>query len=376
MRRHSWLVLSAVVGLFSSGMAGSAWAQQAGCCAPVACAGNCGSCGVTGCTACGNSAACGTCSACGQCGTCNGGCCGGCSDGCCGGCCDECCLWPYGESRLFGLIGPSDRDFIDFVSPISNPLFFEDPRTLTELKPIFAEHVFPENNAVLQGGDAQYYALQFRLALTERLSIIAPKDSWINIHSQGVGDRDGFADTALGLKYNVYKNADTQTLLSAGLTYEVVTGQSEVFQGEGDGEFHFFLSGGQRFGENFFLLSGAGVRYPLDDDLGSDMFYWSNSLATRLITGSQAGTGLYLMTELNWFNWMRSGNAVPFNFEGLDLINFGSNDVAGNNILTGLIGAKWKPTPFQEIGSGVETALTEREDILNHRVYLHYIVRY
>lgn len=292
------------------------------------------------------------------------------------GCCDDCCLWPYGEPRLLGLIGPSDQDFIDFVSPISNPLFFEDPRTLTELKPIFAEHVFPRSNAVLQGGDAQFYALQFRLALTERLSIIAPKDGWIDIDSPGVGDRDGFADIALGLKYNLFKNPDTQTLLSVGTTYELTTGQAEVFQGDGDGEFHFFASGAQRLLEDWFLMSGAGFRIPVDHRFGSQMFYWSNSLAWRIIPGREPGTGLYLLGELNWFHWLRSGENLPFDFEGLDLINFGSTDVAGNNIVTGLLGPKWKPTPFQEIGAGVEIPLTDREDIIDHRVYVHWIVRY
>jgi hypothetical protein len=301
-----------------------------------------------------------------------------CGDGCDDGCDDECggLLWPYGRGRILGIVGPSDQEFLDFVSPISNPLFFEDPRTLTELKPIFVEHAFPSSNPVLQGGDAQVYAAQFRLALTERLSLIAAKDGWIDISTPTLGHRDGFADTAIGFKYNFFKNPATQTLASAGFTYEWTTGQSEVFQGQGDGEFHFFASGGKRLLPNWFLLSGAGFRIPVDHRFGSQMFYWSNSLAWRFVEGRCPGTGLYLLGEINWFHWLRSGENLPFDFEGGDLINFGSTNVAGNDVVTGLLGPKWKPTPFQEIGAGVEIPLTARKDVYDHRVYAQWIFRY
>lgn len=55
-----------------------------------------------------------------------------CGDGCCDACCDcgsACC-----NKRLLGLIAPSDHCFDDFISPMTNPVFFEDPRTLTEAR--------------------------------------------------------------------------------------------------------------------------------------------------------------------------------------------------------------------------------------------------
>ena len=75
-----------------------------------------------------------------------------------------------------GLIAPSDHAFDDFISPMTNPVFFEDPRTLTEARFIFINHHVPDG---LGGGDVQLFALQLRAALTENLSFIATKDGYI-----------------------------------------------------------------------------------------------------------------------------------------------------------------------------------------------------
>ena len=45
---------------------------------------------------------------------------------------------------------------------MTNPVFFEDPRTLTEARMIFFQHKVP---AAAGGGDVQLYAVQLRAAL-------------------------------------------------------------------------------------------------------------------------------------------------------------------------------------------------------------------
>lgn len=108
--------------------------------------------------------------------SCDDGCCDrGCDDPCCdqAGCCNSalCGLSAGGcLDRLKGCLRPSDHCFDDFISPMSNFVFFEDPRTLTELRPIFLSHQLPDS---IGGGDVQLYAAEFRIALTDRLSLIA-----------------------------------------------------------------------------------------------------------------------------------------------------------------------------------------------------------
>lgn len=125
--------------------------------------------------------------------------CDQCDDECssCGGCCSSLLSYtggcPCGEwdgcgcpnDRLFGLIARSDYCFNDFISPISNPLFFEDPRQLSEVRFIYAHHNIPDGTPVLQGGDVNYYAMQARARLTDRISFIATKDGYIDIDTPG-----------------------------------------------------------------------------------------------------------------------------------------------------------------------------------------------
>lgn len=97
--------------------------------------------------------------------------CGADADCCCDTGCD-CC-----NNKLLGFIAPSAGCFEDFISPMTNPLYFEDPRNLSEIRFIFAQHDVP--NKVLNGGEVQYLAAHIRVALTERLSVIAVKDGFL-----------------------------------------------------------------------------------------------------------------------------------------------------------------------------------------------------
>ncbi len=242
---------------------------------------------------------------------------------------------------------------------------------------MFIEHSFPRSQAVLQGGDAQVYAMQIRAALTKRLSIVANKDGYIDLNTPGIGSRSGWAATAAGVKYNLIRRPQQQFLLSTGLIYEMASGEADVFQGLGDGEFHLFLSSGARPFDNLFWISGTGFRLPSNTVLGSQMYYLSNSLAYRFLEGAAPSTGWYALWETNWFYWYNSGNNLPFNFEGADLINFGSTNVNGNNIVTMLAGLKWKPAMRVELGAGWEFKVNAQDNALyGNRAYAQAIFRY
>ncbi|MBI1346161.1 hypothetical protein GC163_07710 [bacterium] len=277
------------------------------------------------------------------------------------------------STKLFGLIAPSDMCFSDFVSPISNALFFEDPRTLSEIRPIFANHWIPDSNPAFQGGNAQFLAAQIRIALTDRLSIIATKDGYIWLDSNNeaaIPDEDGFADVAAGLKYNLIRDPHAQFLVSSGFTFEADVGTHDVFQGRGDGEFHLFTTMGKGLSPHMHWLSATGFRLPTDTAARSQMWYWSNHVDYEF------RDNWYALLECNWFHWMKSGNALPVNFEGGDLFNLGSTDVAGNDIVTLALGGKKKFGKYNELGAGYEFPVTNRKDILQSRLYVDLIIRY
>jgi hypothetical protein len=94
-----------------------------------------------------------------------------------------------------------------FEKPIVQPYLFEDPFVTTALHPYYAWHEFPDDS-VLQGGEVHVAALQARLALTDRLGLIATKDGyvWLRPENPLLDDDEGFWDLALGLSRSAAAN--------------------------------------------------------------------------------------------------------------------------------------------------------------------------
>lgn len=294
----------------------------------------------------------------------------GCGDIGCGeaGLCDS--LFQSGSgnclSGLTSLIKPSDHCFDDFISPMTNPVFFEDPRTLTEARVIFANHWLPSG---LGGKQAQLYATQLRFALNEDVSIIATKDGFIV--SQNPLIQDGWADIAAGLKINVYKDVCSQTLVSVGGTYEAPFGTPKALQGNGDGEFHLFTSGMTKILDDYHYISGLGLRLPVDTFAESTSMYWSNHIDREI-----GNSGVYLLGECNWYHILSDGGAFPAAVSGLDLFNVGGTGIAGDNIVTLAVGAKYKPSGNTELGVAWETPASDNRDVLDDRLTVDWIIRY
>ena len=286
-----------------------------------------------------------------------------CGDGCGEGCAD---LFNDCSGKIAGLFRRSDHCFDKFISPITNPVYFEDPRTLTEARFIYLNHQVP---AALGGNQVQLFALQLRGALTEDLSIIATKDGYAVSDNPLV--RDGWADVSAGLKLNVYKDVSTQTIVSVGSTFEMPFGSPRTLQGNGDGEFNFFATAGSEIATDWHYLTAAGWRLPVDQNAESTSIYWSNHIDRRL-----GDSGFYLLSECNWYHWTDDGNAFPAAVEGLDLFNLGGRGVDSNDIVTGAIGVKYKPSGNMEVGFAWETPLTDRRDIIEDRYTVDLIVRY
>ncbi len=185
-----------------------------------------------------------------------------------------------------------------------------------------------------------------------------------------MGNPDGWADVAAGLKYNLIRDVENQHILSVGATFELDVGSHQVFQGRGDGEFHIFATNGIALGPKSHWLTATGFRLPTDTGARSQMWYWSNHYDYN-IWGKW-----YAVGEVNWFSWMQSGNALPVSFEGGDLFNLGSNNVAGNSMVTMAVGARRKLWNMSELGVGYELPVSQRQDVMSSRLYMDLILRY
>lgn len=290
------------------------------------------------------------------------------SDSCLDDCVDGCTGFEGDDSLLGNWLNKSDHCFDDFISPMTNPVYFEDPRSLTELRGIYLHQGIPSG---VGGGEINLLAAQIRVAVNENFSIIANKDGYYTSSSPLIDD--GWADVGLGGKFTFFRDPCQGKIAAAGVTYEMPVGSTRAAQGNGAGEFNLFLSGGQRLGSYMHYMAAGGLRLPADSAAESKSFYLSQHLDYMV------SEKVYLLTELNWFGWFQGGNAgVPGapTVEGGDLINLGAPDVAGNNIITMAWGAKFKPSGNCEIGLAYEVPLSSRNDLLDNRLTADVILRY
>lgn len=240
----------------------------------------------------------------------------------------------------------------DMVSPVTNPVNFEDPRTQTEARPIYIYHKLGED-FVTQGGDIRGYALQLRYAVNERLGITAHKDGYVDFNPDAVlNDDEGFANLAAGVKYAFYRDAESGQILTAGLRYEVPTGDNEVFHGRGSGVISPFLSGAMNMG-GFNLMGYTSVRQALDN---SDSSFYDFSLHADYPIGS-----FYPTMEVNVFHVIDAGNRLGIADEGQDFFNFGSSNSDGITMVTMGLGGRYKISDKITYGLAYEFPLTNGE---------------
>lgn len=265
----------------------------------------------------------------------------------------------------------SERCFQSFTAPATNPVLWEDPRTMTKVRFLFIDQDIPLSSP-LNGGDFQVVAAQVRVALSERLSFIATKDGYIDLNS-GVGavNADGWANLAAGLKYNLIRDVESQTLLSGGFVYEIPSGRNAVFQGLGGGDFHLFLSGATELTDRSNWLAGSGFRIPADGGEGTQLWYLSNHIDYEIVPDS-----VFALLEVNWYHWLNSSNGPLTGIEGGDLLNLGSQDVAGNDIVTMAVGTAFNLSDNLEVTCAWEFPLTQRRDLLEDRLTLAVLLNY
>ena len=197
------------------------------------------------------------------------------------------------------------------ISPVANPLFFEDPQINSEVRPIFAYHNI-YNSFVTGGGDVRVYAAQLRYAVNDRLAIIATKDGYIDANLGPLGHQSGWADLAAGLKYALIDDKENEFILTPGFRLTLPTGNKKVFQGTGKGEWDVFVSSGKGWG-NFHATANAGLRLPNDMNQSTALAHYSAQLDYYTCQYFIPFISLNAMTVLN------SAKTIGLPVEGLSV---------------------------------------------------------
>jgi hypothetical protein len=274
----------------------------------------------------------------------------------------------------------SDTCFNGLISPVSNPFFFEDPRSLTEIRPIFMYQGIPSKSPY-PGGDAIFFGTQARLAFTDRFSVVMNELGFVSIdpsHSNAnINNDTGFAEIKIGPKYTFYRCDSTGTVAAAGLTFEIPTGSSRVYQDTGNLGLDPYVTIGQTFGRlpngygSFNVLGEAGYSFSIDDKR-SEFFHASMHFDYNVANSNT----IYPLLEFNWIHYTSSGKNTDLGFEGGDLVNFGSSTRQGHDIFTTAIGARYRFTDNIIAGAAIEFPLARERGFMDYRLTFDVIFRY
>jgi hypothetical protein len=259
------------------------------------------------------------------------------------------------------------------VHPITNPVYNETAIPQSRISVIYAYHSLPDKirtevGKLALGGDVNLIAVQVEYALDEDLSLVANKDGYVWLDPDNtLSSQDGFGDLSAGLKYRLWQE-DTLHLAVRG-TFEIPTGDEEVLQGNGDGNFSpaVILT---HVSDTMTCNAVAGLVIPFDGDEESLTSYLSLSYSY------QATPMIAPMVELNWWHVVEPGEGeadfggeqggkvvgAVAQFEGGDYFNLGAANADENrNLVTAAIGATISVNDAISLALAYEVPLTDEE---------------
>lgn len=283
----------------------------------------------------------------------------------------------FGEQDRDRLAFQSDCAFDNFSSPITNPFLAEDPRSLTELRPLYFYQGIPASQYLYQGGHLSFLGVQARAAFTDRFSVTVSKLGWSSITpgSPLANSDTSFSEIWLSPKFVFWRVPESQTLASFGLQFQIPTGSSSLYQGSGGLGLVPYLSFGRKIGESdygsFHLINVAGYRFATGST-GSSYFYDSLHLDLDM----QDRHTFYPTLEMNWFHNSSNGAGRPFLFfEARDFGNVGGS-ASSRDLVTIAPGFRYRFTDYLQMGLAIELPIIGTRDLFQYRFGIDLIWRY
>lgn len=280
----------------------------------------------------------------------------------------------------------SNRNFPNFIGFMSNPLQNIDPRSLTQVVPLFigakvtTGPIFPDLDAVTFGP-----AMSF--ALTDRLSVGLNQGGYAFAdisradrrgplrdriaRNRGIelgGERDGFLNMGGFVQYTLIEDVENQFLLTVGSRFAFPAGSYEVFQGQGPALMSPYLTVGKEIG-NFHVLATGGYQFPLRTGASNtELYYLNGHLDYRLFEC------IYPLVEVNW---VHQAHGIDLNFPSRGILDFGNFSNSGKDVVTVAAGVNVVLIPDRlEVGGAyIRSVATERNVDIDSMI-LKMVLRY
>ncbi len=278
------------------------------------------------------------------------------------------------------------------ISPVSNPIFFEDPRIRTEVRLIYLFNRFGDDFGLnlggahinLGGADLHAYGAQIRFAITPRLAFIASNDVGIYFEPDrpipGTAFRrnTGYSDLDVGFKYAVVDDPARQLLVTPILTYAIPTGARRVFQGDNSGIFDVAVSVEKGF-DKFHLIANTGFRIPVDNDRNSTEFHYSlhgDYFVNQYFIPLVEANGWTVLDSPSGRKGPLGALNTALNTEGADLINFGASNLEGFTRVAVGGGFRSKICKYVDFGVIYEYNVTSPQGAFEQRVTTDVIIHF
>ncbi len=270
-----------------------------------------------------------------------------------------------------------------FHKPIVAPYLFEDPFITTGVYPYYVHHEFGGRSA-FQGGRAHVAALQVRVALTDKIALIATKDgyAWFRPGNDLLDDQQGWLNIGGGLKAALYQNEEQTFIASGVLRFEFDSGSSDVFQGHGDGVVIPSISWAWGNGP-VHIMGDLGGQIPLD---GGDQ---SSSIFAHLYADIEVAERFVPFAQISGIHWVDGGRGeIPIDlnigvtlpldtvqsalgtgsFEGADVWNLGSQGVDDLDLWTAAVGFHVPISDHVTFSAAYERPISHHKGVFKQRL--------
>jgi hypothetical protein len=288
-------------------------------------------------------------------------------------------LFNWGGKGSGGNTWASDNCLPGLISPVTMPFYAEDPRSLTEIRPIFMYQGMP-SSTVFGGGNIWFFGTQARLAFTERFSLVINELGFMSFNPDievGGNSGTGFAALKVTPKYTFLRNPETGSVAAAGLMFDMPIGSKKAYQDTGTLSLAPYVSYGQTFGRlpggygSLNFIGNLGYSFAIDNDR-TDFLYSTLHLDWNI---ANANT-FFPLLELNWINYTSRGSATFVGTEGADLINFGASNRQGSSYLSMAAGLRYRFSEHVYLGAAFELPVSSDKSLNSYRLTFDAIFRY